>query len=264
MRVESVDGGGRRGRVDEGARDGGGARRARRLPLQLSRSRASASPGSSSSAGTPFERHLRSYASRSPCARRARGRSRPHREPDPARPLAARLADDAPRPGGPARRSPRRDRAGSDVNAPRRDSKWWGWGDPAVLPELDGAALATLRERVGDLSPAPRAAEIDGFELPAPRAASASAGRSGGRGEHLHRPGGPCAPRDRRRLRRSGPAAQRPPRRCSRRGAAARRRRCGGARLQACAAEGVAVVPFGGGTSVVGGVEPLRGDRTRA
>jgi alkyldihydroxyacetonephosphate synthase len=29
--------------------------------------------------------------------------------------------------------------------------------------------------------------------------------------------------------------------------------------LELCAAEGVAVVPFGGGTSVVGGVEPLRG-----
>ena len=30
--------------------------------------------------------------------------------------------------------------------------------------------------------------------------------------------------------------------------------------LRACAGQGVAVVPFGGGTSVVGGVEPLRGD----
>ncbi len=29
--------------------------------------------------------------------------------------------------------------------------------------------------------------------------------------------------------------------------------------LEICAREGVAVVPFGGGTSVVGGVEPLRG-----
>ena len=29
------------------------------------------------------------------------------------------------------------------------------------------------------------------------------------------------------------------------------------AMLDACAAEGVAVVPFGGGTSVVGGVEPI-------
>jgi alkyldihydroxyacetonephosphate synthase len=33
--------------------------------------------------------------------------------------------------------------------------------------------------------------------------------------------------------------------------------------LELCATEGVAVVPFGGGTSVVGGVEPLRGDHDR-
>jgi alkyldihydroxyacetonephosphate synthase len=33
--------------------------------------------------------------------------------------------------------------------------------------------------------------------------------------------------------------------------------------LEACAAEGVAVVPYGGGTSVVGGIEPLRGAHGR-
>jgi alkyldihydroxyacetonephosphate synthase len=33
--------------------------------------------------------------------------------------------------------------------------------------------------------------------------------------------------------------------------------------LEICTREGVAVVPFGGGTSVVGGVEPLRGDHGR-
>ncbi len=33
--------------------------------------------------------------------------------------------------------------------------------------------------------------------------------------------------------------------------------------IDACAAEGVAIVPFGGGTSVVGGVEPLRGAHGR-
>jgi alkyldihydroxyacetonephosphate synthase len=33
--------------------------------------------------------------------------------------------------------------------------------------------------------------------------------------------------------------------------------------LDICAAEGIAVVPFGGGTSVVGGVEPLRGVHSR-
>lgn len=33
--------------------------------------------------------------------------------------------------------------------------------------------------------------------------------------------------------------------------------------LETCAAEGIAVVPFGGGTSVVGGVEPVRGAHSR-
>ena len=33
--------------------------------------------------------------------------------------------------------------------------------------------------------------------------------------------------------------------------------------LEICAAEGIAVVPYGGGTSVVGGVEPLRGTHSR-
>ncbi len=33
--------------------------------------------------------------------------------------------------------------------------------------------------------------------------------------------------------------------------------------LEVCAGEGIAVVPFGGGTSVVGGVEPLRGTHPR-
>src|SRR5439155_3740858 len=33
--------------------------------------------------------------------------------------------------------------------------------------------------------------------------------------------------------------------------------------LEACARDAIAVVPFGGGTSVVGGVEPLRGEFDR-
>lgn len=28
---------------------------------------------------------------------------------------------------------------------PRRDAKWWGWGDPAVEPKLDDEALGVLR-----------------------------------------------------------------------------------------------------------------------
>ena len=53
------------------------------------------------------------------------------------------------------------------MSQPRRDSKWWGWGEPTSLPELDEAALATLRERIGELEAQPRLAELDGFELPA-------------------------------------------------------------------------------------------------
>ena len=56
--------------------------------------------------------------------------------------------------------------------APRRDSKWWGWGDPAIEPELDDEALAALRERIGELEPWPRAAELEGFALPRGRAAA--------------------------------------------------------------------------------------------
>ena len=50
----------------------------------------------------------------------------------------------------------------------------------------------------------------------------------------------------------------------ARRGRAARQRRARSRRvLEVCAREGVAVVPFGGGTSVVGGVEPLAGEHER-
>ena len=54
------------------------------------------------------------------------------------------------------------------MSGPRRDSKWWGWGDPSVTPELDGPALETLRERIGELRPASlRCRSSTAFELPA-------------------------------------------------------------------------------------------------
>ena len=82
-------------------------------------------------------------------------------EPDPARSLTAGLADDAARPGGPARGGARRDRAGADVSQPRRDSKWWGWGDPGE------SARARRGRRSGDPARADRRA-----------AAAAARGRS--------------------------------------------------------------------------------------
>ena len=177
--------------------------------------------------GTPFERHLR--RSEVEIGLRPAGGGTEvslAASADAARHVAARLADDAPRPGRDPRRGARRDRAGADVSEPRRDSKWWGWGDPAVAPELDAEALATLRERVGELEPSPQAPRRStSFELPAGRAAAAGADRGGRRGERLHRDRGPGPPRDRLRLRRPGTAAQRPARCRARRRRAARRRR---------------------------------------
>jgi alkyldihydroxyacetonephosphate synthase len=150
------------------------------------------------------------------------------------------------------------------VSAPRRDSKWWGWGDPMVSPELDGPALATLRERIGELAPAPSAVEaMDRFELP-PAAALPSALVEAVGAENVfsgvedrvrHATG--CGYVDLARLR-SGRLEAAPDAVLLPADSAAVRRI-----IDVCAAEGVAVVPFGGGTSVVGGIEPLRGEHER-
>jgi alkyldihydroxyacetonephosphate synthase len=149
------------------------------------------------------------------------------------------------------------------VSGPRRDSKWWGWGNPAVVPELDGPALATLRERIGELRPSARVAELDEFELPAaeplPQALIDAVGEenvfSGAEDRIRHATGGGYA--DLARLR-SGRLERAPDAVLLPADADAVKRVLG-----LCAAEGVAVVPFGGGTSVVGGVEPLRGAHDR-
>jgi alkyldihydroxyacetonephosphate synthase len=146
------------------------------------------------------------------------------------------------------------------VSGPRRDSKWWGWGDPSVSPDLDEPALATLRERVGDLRPAPRAVEqVDRVVLPDARplpaalveAVGAENIYSGAEDRVRHATG--CGYVDLSRLRsgrlEAAPDAVLLP------GDADAVRRV----LEVCARERVAVVPFGGGTSVVGGIEPLRG-----
>jgi len=149
------------------------------------------------------------------------------------------------------------------VNAPRRDSKWWGWGDPAVEPELDEAALAMLHERLGGLRNSPRATELEGFELPAaeplPRELLDAAGEenvfTGVEDRVRHATG--CGYADLVRLRSgrldAAPDAVLLP--------------ADGDRLQrilhACHGKNVSVVPFGGGTSVVGGVAPVRGTHDR-
>jgi alkyldihydroxyacetonephosphate synthase len=146
---------------------------------------------------------------------------------------------------------------------PRRDSKWWGWGDPAVEPELDGEALATLRERVGELERWPLASELEGLELPAveelPRALVEAVGEANiftGIEDRVRHATG-CGYVDLARLR-SGKLDAAPDAVLLPTDADSVRRI-----LEICASEGIAVVPFGGGTSVVGGVEPLRGAHSR-
>jgi alkyldihydroxyacetonephosphate synthase len=131
------------------------------------------------------------------------------------------------------------------------------------VPELDAEALGVLRERIGELEPWPLARQLEDFALPQP--ASLPAGlidavgadnvftdaedrlrHSSGRGyvdlarmrggELDAAPDAVLMPADADALRRV---------------------------LDICASESIAVVPFGGGTSVVGGVEPLRGAHRR-
>jgi alkyldihydroxyacetonephosphate synthase len=146
---------------------------------------------------------------------------------------------------------------------PRRDSKWWGWGDPSIEPGLDAEALATLRERVGELEVWPLAAEIESFDLPEaealPQKLIEVVGEqnvfTGAEDRVRHATG--CGYADLACLR-GGRLDAAPDAVLLPADADAVRRV-----LEICAAEGVAVVPYGGGTSVVGGVAPLRGPHSR-
>jgi alkyldihydroxyacetonephosphate synthase len=153
---------------------------------------------------------------------------------------------------------------GKSPGIPRRDSKWWGWGDPTVAPELDGPALETLRERIGDPRPAPPVVEdADLVELPEaqslPAALIEAVGAAnvfaGSEDRVRHATGRGYV--DLARLR-SGRLDDAPDAVLLPADAEAVKRV-----LEVCAREGVAVVPFGGGTSVVGGIEPLRGAHER-
>jgi alkyldihydroxyacetonephosphate synthase len=146
---------------------------------------------------------------------------------------------------------------------PRRDSKWWGWGDPAVAPELDGEALEVLREQVGELEPWPLAAELERFGLPEaeslPPALVDAVGEknvfAGTEDRMRHATG--CGYADLARLR-GGRLDAAPDAVLLPADADAVRRV-----LEICATEGIAIVPYGGGTSVVGGVAPLGGPHGR-
>ena len=130
-------------------------------------------------------------------------------------------------------------------------------------PELDDVARGVLRERLGDLEPWPLAAELADFALPPaqplPQAVLDAVGAANvfdGHEDRLrHSTGRGYADLARMRL---GELTSAPDAVLTPPDVDSLRRL-----LDACARERVAVVPFGGGTSVVGGVEPLRGTHQR-
>jgi alkyldihydroxyacetonephosphate synthase len=136
--------------------------------------------------------------------------------------------------------------------------KWWGWGDPAKRVELGPEAVAMLRSELGEAEPAERV-ELEQVVVPAPRPLPAEIAATvgpaavlDGREHRIRRAAGRGYP-DLVRLR--GARLDDAPDAVVLPGSVAEVERV----LEICSREGIAVVPFGGGTSVVGGVEPLRG-----
>ncbi len=149
----------------------------------------------------------------------------------------------------------------ASLGAPER-MRWWGWGDPLHPQGLPAHALGFLRETIGLAAhPSPPVA-LEHVELePASISSNVLAGLReilgeghvrDDHGDRVLHAAGKGYP-DLVRLRSGRPlgapdAVLYPSTREQLR-----------ALLSLCARESLAVVPFGGGTSVVGGVEPLRG-----
>jgi len=144
------------------------------------------------------------------------------------------------------------------VTAERYDTKWWGWGPTAHRSELSPDALELLRSELGATEDTPPVA-LEAVRLPEPRPLPDAVRRAAGEGDvltsaedRLRRAAGRSYP-DLIRLR-SGALEDAPDAVLVPTNADAV-----AALLAACANERVAVVPFGGGTSVVGGLDPYRG-----
>ena len=138
--------------------------------------------------------------------------------------------------------------------------RWWGWGDPDHGPALNAHTLELLRETVGVASiPRPPVA-LDAVRLPETHlgaddraAIAALVGADAVRDDRLERVAHAAGKGyvDLVRMRAGTPAGA--PDAVVLPGSREQLR----AVLELCASRGLAVVPFGGGTSVVGGVEPL-------
>jgi alkyldihydroxyacetonephosphate synthase len=138
-----------------------------------------------------------------------------------------------------------------------REMRWWGWGEDGHAGSVSDAALAWLEGELGTLDAPRGAVALEEVRLEAPRLPAAVRERFGDiarddratRVVHARGKSYPDLVRQRAGDCRGAPDAVLTPRDHDEVRAV----------LEACAAAGVAVVPFGGGTSVVGGLEPLRG-----
>ncbi|HVR04431.1 MAG TPA: FAD-binding oxidoreductase [Solirubrobacteraceae bacterium] len=140
--------------------------------------------------------------------------------------------------------------------------RWWGWGDPGHPPGLPAHALAFLRETVGVAPRSCPPVALAHVQLPSPSLPAGALaelrsllGEEAVRETHAERVGHaagrgyPDLVRLRAGTPKGAPDAVVYP-------SDARRLR---ALLELCGRRSLALVPFGGGTSVVGGVAPLRG-----
>jgi alkyldihydroxyacetonephosphate synthase len=144
------------------------------------------------------------------------------------------------------------------VSTPAPETRWWGWGDPQRSIEVGPDALGLLEHELGPATQTARVAlEEVGMpeQRPLPAELSEALGEGGllsGREHRLRRAVGKGYV-DLIRLR-TGRLEDAPDAIALPGDAAAVARVLG-----VCARYGIAVVPFGGGTSVVGGVDAHRG-----
>ena len=141
---------------------------------------------------------------------------------------------------------------------PRRDTRWWGWGDPAHDASLPEGAARMLSELGVETAPGRGIPDLSEVVLPEaaalPDAVLDAAGRenvSTSDEDRIRHSGGQSLADLIER--RSGKIAVAPDAVISVDSAGRLE-----PLLEACSAHSVAVVPFGGGTSVVGGVSPER------
>ena len=142
---------------------------------------------------------------------------------------------------------------------PRRDTRWWGWGDPTEPADLGEAGERLLKERGIETREDGKPPELSQVKIPeaepVPESVIDVAGRdnvfTGAEDRIRHANGQNYLDLIARRegVLEHAPDAIVVPESGQRIASI----------LEACAAAGVAVVPFGGGSSVVGGVTPLKG-----